>query len=651
MAKPASERRTIVLKSRRAPNRSSMMEPINYRRKISAIFNADVAGYSRLMGDDEDATVKTLTGYRMVMSKLIEQHGGRVVDSPGDNLLAEFPSVVEAVRCGWEVQEAIRDRNSALPTDRQMMFRIGINLGDVIEEESRIYGDAINIASRLESLAQPGGICLSGTAYDQVKNKLSYPCSYLGEHLVKNIKDPVRVYRVEMDGKSSGGPVSSKKIFDNPTLLKYIIGVVASVVIIAGLWFWMTLLATEPSRPQSIGTPDPANQGRASIAVLPLKNLSGDPGQEYFSDGITNDIITDLSKFRYLLVISGNTTFAYKGKAVGAIAVGKELGVRYVLEGSVQKAGDQLRINAQLIDASTGTHLWAERYERRLEDIFRLQSDIVQAIVTRLALKTLKAEQDRAMVKDTQDLQAYDYLLKGWAYHHRQSRESNLRAGEMFSKAISLDSRYAEAYARLGVVDVAKVSYGWTEFPRRTLEKALAYGHKALELDDANASAHSMLAEVYAYQNRYPLAIGESERAIELNPNDANSHHILGYVLLWSGRTDEAIEALEKVIRLDSGTRSNTWMHLGQAYYLKGRYDEALQMLEKGVVRRPDFAGYHLALAATYARLGRNADAAASAEAVLRLDPFFEADGYGTVFRNPEDRKSIVDGLRSAGLE
>lgn len=645
-------RRSAGRKQMPKPMHVSIMNSGSYKRKISAIFSADVAGYSRLMGDDEDATVKTLVRYRNVMANLVQQHRGRVVDSPGDNLLAEFSSVVDALRCGWDVQQEIKNRNLALTDDRQMRYRIGINLGDVIEEDGRIYGDGINVASRLEGLAEAGGICLSGSAYDQVKNKLPYRFEYQGEHVVKNIKDPVRVYRVEMAKKTSEKGRPRKIVpLKRPVALKALYLITALLMLTAGLAFWMFLHLPSRSSRQQPGLADIALTGKASIAVLPLKNLSGDPGQEYFSDGITNDIITDLSKFRYLMVISGNTTLAYKGKSVSAMAVGRELGVRYVLEGSIQKAGDQLRINTQLIDASNGTHIWAERYERAYNDIFRLQGDIVQAIVTRLAIKTFKAEQARAMVKKQQDLQAYDYLLRGWEQYYHRTRESNLKAGEMFSKAIVLDPRYAEAYAGLGVVEVAKVSYGWTEFPKKALENAHAHGHKALELDDTNASAHSMLAEVYAFQNHYQLAIREAERAIALNPNDADSYHKLGFVLLWSGRTDEALAALEMVMRLDSGTRLNTWMHLGLAYYLKGLYDKALGALENGVVRRPNFAGYYIALAATYARMGRLDDATRAAEAVRRFDPFFKAGSYGTVFRDPIHKRAIVEGLRMAGLE
>jgi len=627
------------------------MNDRHYKRKISAILSADVAGYSRLMGDDEDATVRTLTSYRNVISDLVQQHHGQVIDSPGDNLLAEFSSVVDALRCGWDVQKEIEARNSELPENRRMNYRIGINLGDVIEEEGRIYGDGVNVAARLESLAEAGGINISGSAYDQVKSKLSYRFEYQGEQPVKNIKDPVRSYRVVMTSEAAGTRPRTKKAELKRPVLKVLLLGAAIAVLFAGFAVWVYMHTRSLSRSHMGDAPGQQIADKASIAVLPFKNLSENLEQEYFSDGITNDIITDLSRFRYLLVISGNTTFTYKGKAVSAVAVGRELSVRYVLEGSVQRAGDTVRVNAQLIDASSGAHIWAERYVRSYEDIFKLQGEVVQAIVARLAIKTFEFEQARAMRKQPQDLKAYDYLLRGWAHYQRRNRVSIIKAGEMFSKAVALDPHYADAYAGLGWVDAAKVIYGWTEFPDKALTNAYVLGRKALDLDESNASAHALLTNVYAFQNQYELAIRAAERAIELNPNDSYSYAELGFVLLWSGRVDEAISALEMSLRLDTNSPWNARSHLGMAYYLKGQYKKALNILEKGVIKRPEFAGNHIALAATYARLGRTDAAAQAADTVRRLDPFFEIDTYGTAFRNPTNRDAIVEGLRKAGLK
>jgi len=621
-----------------------------YDRKLSAILSADVAGYSRLMGEDEEATVHTLTRHRHMMSELISEHRGRVVDSPGDNLLAEFASVVDALRCAWEIQQGLAASNATLAENRRMLVRIGINLGDVIEDRGRLYGDGVNVAARLESLADPGGITISGAAYDQVKHKLPYNFEFSGEQPVKNIRDPVRTYKLVPATKTR--PPRRPGQAGIPPAGKYILIAVGILALAIGAYYFRASRPfPSPADESDANVPVRSFSQGASIAVLPFRNLSGDPEQEYFSDGITNDIITDLSRFRNLLVIASNTVFTYKGRSVDIKAVGRELGVHYVLEGSVQKLGDTVRINAQLIDASSGTHIWAERYVRRYEDIFKLQEDIVQTIVSKLAVQTFKYEQSRAMRKKPHDLQAYDFLLRGWFHYQKRTRASNHRAAVMFTEALALDPRYAEAQVGLGWVDYAKVSYGWTEFPHKVLENAYAHARKALELDPANASAHALLCSVYTFQNKYELAIREAEQAIELNPNDANTFNRFGWVLLWSGRLEEAIEALEMSLRLDSASSRNVWLHLAMAYYLKNRYQKALELLEKGVVKRPEFAGYHILLAATHARLGRTQAAADAAEKVRRLDPFFEVESFGTAFRNPDHRQAIARGLRQAGLE
>ena len=626
------------------------MNTTNYSRKISAILSTDIVGYSRLMGEDEEATVHALTGFRGVISDLIRKHHGRVIDTPGDNLLAEFSSVVEALRSGWDIQQAVASKNSEMPSDRRMKFRIGIHLGDVIEEGQAIYGDGVNVAARLESLAEAGGISISGAAFDQVKNKLPYNFEYQGEQQVKNIKDPVRIYRVIMDPAESITTQSPPKRVLN-TAARVFLWVAASAVLCSGLVYWGMLhiraLNDHPTAVNPVGQ----QPEEASIAVLPFRNISGDPEQEYFSDGMARDIITDLSKFHNLMVISSNTTFLYKEKPVAAQAVGSDLGVRYITEGSVQKAGDKVRINVQLIDASSGTHVWAERYERAYDDIFSLQNDIVQSIVSRLAVRILKIEQSRAMRKQPQNMEAYDYLLRGQELYHHYTRASNNRAGQMFAGAIKLDANYAAAYAGLGWVYQAKAAYGWTAFPDKALESAYKYGRKALELDINDASAHSLLCGVYAFQNQYDRAIAEAEQAIGLNPNDAVSYHELGWVLLWSGRVDKAIEALEKSLRLDSTSPLNGWWHLGMAYYLKGRYDDAVKILEEGAVKKPSFAGHYLGLAASYARMGRYEKAARAASELRRLDPFFKVDSFGTGFHVLADREAIMEGLRMAGLK
>ena len=625
----------------------------SYRRKISAILSADVVGYSRLMGDNEEETVRTLTRYRKFIFGLIQEHRGRVVDSPGDNTLAEFGSAVDALRCAWDVQQELANQNAELPEARRMLFRIGINLDDIIEEKDEIYGDGVNVAARLESLTDPGGINISGTVYDQVKNKLPYQFEFAGEQTVKNIKDPVRVYRVVM---APGSPAGLKQIAPKKrktSKAAMVLSLFTAIAVLgAGFYFWVNMHVRSLSDKRfSDGlSHTPISRG-ASIAVLPFKNLSGDPEQEYFSDGITNDIITDLSRFRELLVIASNTVFTYKDKTVNVTDIGRELGIRYVLEGSVQKAGLDVRINAQLIDAANNAHVWAERYKRQYQDIFRLQEDIVQTIVAKLAIKTLQHEQIQALRKPPQDLQAYDYVLRGYAYYHKRTRSAYATAREMFSKAVALDPFYATAYVGLGELEYGKVAYGWTEFPAKALENAFKFGQKAVELDESNSYAHSLLSMVYTFQNKYDLAIKAAKRAIELNPNDSGSYNELGWAYLWSGQVDEAITALEMALRLDSSSPRNIWWHLGISYYLKERYEKAMHILEEGLIKRPGFVGYHIALAATYARLGQNEKATQAVESIHRLDQFFNVESFGTGFRQPAHRDAIVAGLREAGLK
>ena len=622
------------------------------KRKLSAILSADVAGYSRLMGLDEAATVRTLTAHKQVMTDLIRQHHGRVVDSPGDNLLAEFDSVVNAVKSAMDIQTELRSANDRLPKDRRMSFRIGINLGDVIVDGERIYGNGVNVAARLESLAEKGGICISGSAYEQIENKLEFGCTYLGRRKVKNIDRPVPVYRIRADSASNRCRID-QRVSGFPKSMK-VGGVILMLTLLAGAFFiWVE--AHRPEKVRENALPNEAGvtavSRKASIAVLPFKNLSGDPAQEYFNDGITNDIITDLSRFGELLVIASNTVFNYKGRAVTIGEVGKELGVRYVLEGSVQKTDGSVRINAQLIDAVSGNHIWAERYTRDLKDIFKLQDDIVQAIVSNLALSISTAERSRVLNKKNENLEAYDYILKGYYFFSRRTREAANRAAEMFSKAIEIDSSYPSGYVGLGQVHELKVGEGWTEFPELSLKRAYELARRALELDPFDASAHGLLGAVYAFQKQYELAIEALQQAIALNPNHASSYHTLGWALLWSGRVDEAVSALEMSLRLDGSSPRNTWSLLGTAYYLQGRYKAALDVLEQGVVNQPYFIGNYLVLAATYAEMGRDEKASQAAADVRRLDPFFETDSYGTGFTVREDREKIVVGLRKAGLK
>lgn len=622
------------------------------KRKLIAILSADVKGYSRLMQDDESLTIRTLKAYREMMASFIQEYSGRVVDSPGDNVLAEFGSVVDAVECSVKVQQELKEKNAGLPESRRMEFRIGVNLGDVVEDEDRIYGDGVNIAARIEGLAEGGGICISKKAYKEVKSKLNLGYEYLGEHTVKNIAEPVPVYQVLMEPEAAGKIIGEKRT----RLARWHWAAVAVVVLIFGAAaavIWNIYIRSTPSLKNEVSPGETLTplSNKASIAVLPFTNLSGDPEQEYFSDGITNDIITDLSKFRGLLIIASNTVFTYKGKPVKVKKVSQEFGVRYVVEGSVQKAADKVRINAQLIDTSTGHHLWAERYERNLKDIFALQGEIVQTIVATLAIKVDEAEIARAMRKDTTSLEAYDYVMRGWQYFSRRTRSANVKAKEMFRKAIELDPDYGDAYWALGRAQFRNATSGWTEFFSQSMQQAQDLAKKALSLEESNAAPHALLGACYVYQGEYELAISELQRAIELNPNFPDAYSTLGRVMLYSSHTGDAIKALETTLRLNPNTNAGSFFLLGLGYYLTGRYDDAIRTLKQGLGRDYNHADLHIALAAAYAQAGHLEDAAREAKTVLKLNPFFEVDSYGTAFRNPADRERIGEGLRKAGLK
>jgi len=476
-------------------------------RKLRAILSADVKGYSILMADDEVHTIQTLKSYQRIMSDLIQQHSGRVVDNPGDNLLAEFSSAVGAVECAVEIQNRLKKENARFVVDKKLQFRIGVNVGDVVKDGDRIYGSGVNIAARIEGLSDPGGICISRNTYDHVKDKLELGFEYLGEHEVKNINEPVRVYKVFLETDSH------VSLVDEPLEL--------------------------PDKP--------------SIAVLPFTNMSDDPKQEYFSDGMAEDLMTDLSKISGLLVISRNSAFAYKGKSIEAKRIAEKLGVKYLLEGSVRKAGEQVRINAQLIDATTDQHLWAERYDGKMDNIFGLQDKITQKIVAALEVKLAKAEQKQLACRETSNIVAYDAYLKGMDYLNRQSRSTKTLF--YFEKAIKLDPNYTRAYAGLARAydDVSWLNL-FARFGLSFQESRLWMRHYLqLAMKNPTSFASVFNAKIPYLERRYEEAIAEIGRAITLNPNDARSNWNMARALTAGGRPEEAIEYAKMALRIDPG--------------------------------------------------------------------------------------------------
>jgi adenylate cyclase len=630
-----------------------------FKRKLTAILSADVAGYSRLMSEDEAATVKTLAAYREIMASLIKQHRGRVVDSPGDNMLAEFASVVDAVQCAVAVQKEFQARNAELPENRRMEFRIGINLGDVIEEEDRIYGDGVNIAARLEALADPGGICVSKTAFDQIETKLPLGYEYLGEQPVKNIPKPVGAYRVLMEPRVTVAEeiekVKTVPLWQRKTLLAA--GVVLLLVVIAALiWnFYFRPPPIEPASVEKMAFPLP---DKPSIAVLAFTNMTGDPEQEYIGDGISVNIITALSKVSKMLVIDRNSTFTYKGKPVKIQQVAEELGVQYVLEGSVQKSGDRLRVTAQLIDALSGHHLWSEKYDREMKELFDLQDEITKKIVVSLEVEFGQYERARIYAKSTNNLEAWSYVIKGFNLFMKFNKQDNAKARELLEKAIRLDPEYSIAWSWLYLIHAQDARSGWSESPVDSRKRAKECLQKALALDDENSLAHTFLGLFYLRKRQHDKAVAEGKRAISLDPNSTGGLACFSFILHHSGRFEEAIEQMKKAIRLGARYHAYFLFKFALNYAFLGRYNEAIAALNRFEerCRKGEFPIGSIALAQTgfavvYVELGRVEEARALVAKALKANPDLSLKRFkGPPYKDPVYLQRLIENLRKAGL-
>jgi adenylate cyclase len=581
-------------------------------RKLVAILSADVEGYSRLMGNDELATVRAITESRELIASAVTRHGGRVVDAPGDNVLAEFASVVDAVQCAVGIQRALGSRNADLPPARQMRFRIGINLGDVIVQDARLYGDGVNIAARLEALAEGGGICLSGTAYDQIEGKLPFAFEFSGEHTVKNIARPVRVYRLRLEPGASATTSTPRRLGRRSVIR---VATILAIALVVGVGGWAGWRWVAPRESAGLPLPD-----KPSVAVLPFTNLSQDPTQEYFSDGVTEALITGLSKIAGLFVIARNSVFTYKGKPVNVRDVGRDFGVRYVLEGGVQRAGDRVRITAQLVDAQTGYHLWAERYDREVRDIFAVQDEVTQQIVRALSVKVTEAERIRFGVMPTGVLEAYDLVLRGHDERKRTTRESNAEARRLFRLALELDPKYPAAYAGLGWTVLQSWQFLWST-DRQTLQQARELAERAVALDNTLGDAYRLLAQTSLWQKEHDRAIAEAQRGVALDPNDADGYETLAEILGWSGRADESIRIIRQAMRLNPRYPFFYLWTLGHAYFLTEQRQEALAAFAKLVQQNANFVPAHAYRAVVLIELGRTKEAREAWEEATRISP------------------------------
>jgi adenylate cyclase len=667
----------------------------SYKRKLAAILSADVVGYSRLMGEDEAATVRTLEVYKGVMSELIRQHRGRVVDSPGDNILAEFASVVDAVQCAVAVQKELQARDAEMTENRRMRFRIGINLGDVIEEEGRIYGDGVNIAARLEALADPGGICVSKTAFDHIETKLPLGYEFLGEQEVKNIAKPVGAYRVLMEPRITiraeagvKGEAEAKAEAEKAARRRaqgkrrrhIVAGVVGALMVLVGgaaLWefaFRPPLPPQPPAAqpppqpsPSPVATPpsppvekaDPTKMAfplpdKPSIAVLPFANMGDDPQQAYFGDGLAEEIINALAKLSQIFVIARNSSFTYKGKTVDVKQVGRELGVKYVLEGSVRRDAQRVRVTAQLIETATGNHLFSERYDRELKDIFATQDEITIAIVRALRVTITSGEQARLIGRGTKNLDAYLKAIQANEQFMLMNRQGSVRAKELAMEAIALDPGYAYPHAILANAHMLDVWFRFSESPDESMRLAGEAAHTALALEKADPYVLSAMANVCVMQRQYERGIASAERALEISPGSARSQGSMAWALMFACRFQEAIPFYEEALRLDPYPSGPEFRGLASAYAAVGRHDDALGALQKALRATPTDIFTHLGLAMAYVELGREEEARAAAKEVLRLHPKFSLEDFAKIFvafKDPAFVDRRLELLRRAGLK
>jgi adenylate cyclase len=576
-------------------------------RRLAAIFVADVAGYSRLIGADEEGTLERLKAHRReLIDRKIAEHQGRIVKTTGDGLLVEFASPVKAVRCAIDVQRGMVDRNADVPLEHRIEFRIGINLGDVIVEEGDIYGDGVNVAARLEGIAEPGAVYISRAVRDFVRDQSEIVLEDLGERPLKNIAKPVRVFRIGTPDRAVGAPQAG-----SPPV---------------------------PHKP--------------SIAVLPFANMSGDAEQEYFSDGMTEDLITDLSRVSGLFVIARNSSFAYKGRSVKVQEIGRDLGVRFVLEGSVRKAGNRVRITAQLIDAGSGGHLWAERFDRDLTDIFSTQDEVVEKIVGALAVTLTQGEEQRLRRRGTGNVEAYESWLRAREFLTRGTRESVVQARAMYRRAIEIDPNFAAPHAGLALAAISDYVSGWALDPAQALDEAERWARRAVELNDQEPVSHMALGNMLLWRRGHEGALAEFRRVITLDPNFAQGYSATGLALMYAGRAAEALEPIAMAMRLDPHYPAIVLHFLAQANFSLGKYETAAQQLVDRIARNPGTDASRMLLASCYGHLGRVEDARSTWAELLKVNPDFSLMQRARVlpYKDAGDFQRIAEGLANAGL-
>ena len=625
-------------------------------RRLAAILAADVVDSCRLIGIDEEGTLAQLKALRKTLfDPKITDHRGRIVKNTGDGALVEFASVVDAVRCAVEVQCGLAERNTGVPQDKRIVFRVGINVGDIIIDGNDIFGDGVNIAVRLETLCEPGGLCISGAVRDQVQDKLPLTFADLGEKTVKNIARPVHAFGLSSEAVAAAPDMSIGRSARPAERNRLAVVAAATMLIAMALgataWWAMRPVASPPTQASgSASTSTAVLTRRASVAVLPLVSLADSTNDDYFADGLTEDIISALGRFADISVRSRNAVFTYKGKTPRPDEIGRELDVRYIVEGSIRRAADRIRVSIRLTDTARGALLWSEQYNAEPKDIFSVQDDITLHVTGAIAVKLTKLEQARSAAKPPNNLEAYDLVLRGRQMTTRRTRSANVEARRLFQRAIDIDAGYAAAYVGLADTYFRSFLIGWTDQPVETLKRTQNLATTAISLDGSGSAAHALLGMAYLQFRQYEQAIDELKRAIEINPSDAESYGWLGNVLLFFGTLQDSIKALETALLFDPNLDVSQLWGLGTAYFLAGRTADATRTMEQIVARDPGFTHAYAILAAAYSEAGRPEDAARVAASVRKLDPFFDTSSFGSLFRNPDHQGKIASALRKAGL-
>jgi len=625
------------------------MDETHVERRLAAILVADIAGYSRLMAADEAATVVALKGHQAVVLPLVEVHGGRIQDTAGDGILAEFRSVQQAVECAIAIQRTMAERNATVPPERQMRFRIGVNFGDVMYDGTRVYGDGLNIAARVQEFAEPGGICVTALVREEVGAHTSLAFEDLGAQRLKNIPRPVRVFLVRHDEQGAttpGAPHGTTRAWRRAVLIGSLV-----VALVGGLGLGIRL---------AIERGQPVDRPRLSIAVLPFSNLSGDPAQDYFSDGLTEDLTTDLSRIEGAFVIARNTMQSYRGKIVDIKQLGRELGVRYVLEGSVRRTEPQVRVNAQLIDAETGAHIWAERFDRGAEDLFSFQTEVTGQIARTLHLQLKEAESQRSMRARPESLEAVDYARKAWAelWNKPSTKETNDQAFAYIEKALALDPQVPEIWTNLSYAHTRAAVFRWSLSRSGALQLARAAGERAVALEPRSADAHYVLGFAIRAQGDIDRALEENETAVLLNPNHAPGHAGIGICWIMRGRPREALPYFEHAFRLSPRDPLRAGWHtwVGVAHMMLGDDRKALEQSKRSAAANPQSAGAFTLQAAALALLGREEEARTALAVRQQIGPpdlTISAIKAGSPSDYPEYSRRMeryYEGLRQAGL-